>query len=851
MYKIDVKATLPAVNVPLSVNNETPTADGVVMCRNMRPADGTLDRLVPVDDMAAVASGLKEGRVLGVLDHSAFGTAAVVADGQAVKVITGIGDPSAENKTFLLPLKSAPLCFLHDRDGSGIVMTESGPWRLEWQRDAFELHDLTETPPETSVAIGAEIPVTVGVPGATLKDDYTRSTSELSQTDSRALARALVKAYAVLVDKTSHAGYRVEPFLVRCRYQDAYGCDVYVSPAKLMLPPSGPALLDEQRCDVTEGRREAFSIAAQAFKTVVSTPDADEAWAQRVATLVVEATPCLPLVNVSALSVDNRLAIENGSLRFFMPGASADMAPDTVCVVRRLEMMLSRFETLATEVMRIDDPFGAGASQQKTLEVKTDSTEVHSRTVAVLKTLSKLEKQRSTKRQQRIDRLVARISLPHRFVASAGALNGSSALWTGITEIPSRGWSIDEWSLTTDNATAWQACVIVEMTDKSRRAVWSGQGAAGAPLTITPMLYYPSEEAVAFEIRVATAAGVAVWRSGLQALPGSGIAVARGFGLTPVALNYRPDEDFAVAPHTLLPVHHRAMAVSVGADDLLSAAGAVEVAWADIKAATAATATTSAWDYSRNRFYLFGSGGIAMAVVNDSSAIVSVQSLSAKGVADARHIATDASASGVTALAGGSLVRIKGSTVTDLGGWLPAEVSALAFDGSDLWITGENSEAYVRPGAAEGFHYLRDTPVLTDVYSAPGRPMLIVNSHGELLDGSRRYVADKDVEWSCRLSFPDVVRPHLRGSMGTFLRLTSIGLRLVCSALKARFVATTDSGSASLALVRVLLSVLLEGSLKSALRLPVRIGGRSHITLTLKGTVAPDARLHGVMLVAR
>lgn len=849
MKKIEVKATLPTVNVPLTASEETALTEGVVMSRNMRPSDGNVDRLVPVDDFGVMATGLESAALLGVLDHSVYGTAAVLADGMTIKVVTGIGDSSALPFTETLPaLGHKPLCFLHDRDGAGIVMTEGGPCRLEWTANGFDLYDLTATPPEASITVATELPVTVGVASAVLRDDYNRETTELSQSDSRALARAMAKAYCTIVDKTSHAGYRVEPFLVRYRYVDASGCDVYSSPVKLMLPSSGLTLIEEQRCGLSEGRRSAFNITVQAYKAVARMPEADEEWSGRVAALIVDATPCLPLVNTSLLSVENRMAVESGILRCYMPGASVDMSSDTQCVGRRLELMLTHFDELATEIVRIDNPFGTNAGREVPLMAHIAGEEVSARTVGVLRQLAKIEKTRITKRRQRSNRLLKRVTLPHRFAAANGTLNGATALWGDIIELPWRGWSTGEWALATEAGTSWLACVVVEMADGKERAVWSGQGPTHAPVTITPLLYYPSEEAVAVEIRVVTSSGVALHRIPLEAVPGTGIAVARDYRLEPVRLDFRNGPAFTVPPHTMKPSRHPGMVVSTPADEVVAPASVVEEEATVIHALTPATATTSAWDYSRNRFYLFGNGGITMAIVNAESEISTLQVLSRKGVADRRHVAVDGSASGVVAFAGGDLVRIKGSAVTVLNGIVPADAVALAFDRSDLWIVGKEHWAVVRPAAAEGYHYLRDTPTVSDVASWPGRPLLVINAGGELLDASRRHVAPKEVEWSCRLSFSDVVKPQIRGAMGTFLWLTSIGLRLVCSALKARFVATTDAGSASLSLVRVLLSVLLEGSLKSSLHLPVRIAGSSHLTLTLKGVVSADARLHGLTL---
>ena len=98
------------------------------------------------------------------------------------------------------------------------------------------------------------------------------------------------------------------------------------------------------------------------------------------------------------------------------------------------------------------------------------------------------------------------------------------------------------------------------------------------------------------------------------------------------------------------------------------------------------------------------------------------------------------------------------------------------------------------------------------------------------------------------MELPGYVPTPTRGAIGSVLRITAIGLAMVASAVKARLTATTDGGSASIALVRLLLSAMISGTMKESLFLPMRAGRRHWFTIGLKGSVSADMRLSGVSL---
>lgn len=71
-------ASLPPVSCLPETNGENYNGEGPVMCRNLRPAEGASDRLVPVEDFGSIAADMLGARVLGTITHPVYGKGAVL-----------------------------------------------------------------------------------------------------------------------------------------------------------------------------------------------------------------------------------------------------------------------------------------------------------------------------------------------------------------------------------------------------------------------------------------------------------------------------------------------------------------------------------------------------------------------------------------------------------------------------------------------------------------------------------------------------------------------------------------------------------------------------------------------------
>lgn len=838
--KKEIMAFLPSVDI-LAAGMTSP--EGVIACRNLRPATGNNGKLTPVEDFAAIATDMRGARILGSLIHPLLGRSVIVARGNKLLAVTATETGSNATTTVEVgTLDEQPRAIVTVSSTLAHVMTTTGVYTLEAVDDGFSLclnHDPDFLP---RIEVESEVSVETTVAQARLRHEYGRSDTALTSLDARLLAAELRLAAAGLVDKISHAGGYALPVPVRYRLVDANGRDIYVSPVKLMAATGGAPFLKRLSCSVQGKTRGSFNLEATMFKIGITLPEANDHWSRRVAALLVESAPGVPVIDTASTTVENRLDADSTQLNFYMPGASVDLTPDRACVETAAVLLLRRFDEMATQVCRIDDPYGAMAGAHVALTPHLLSAVSPMRSSAL--TPGRLQTPAARNDSQA---LLRSLRLPHRFTAGVGCINGDTALLAAVKRVPAKGWNPTEWFHTSGHEGWWRACVVVEMAGDRRRAVYEAAGTSKPPVSLAPLLYYPSEQARALEVRVNTARGTATARVELQAVPGAGMAVAVAAWLAPITLVYDAETRFVVPAHNLEPEDCEGVLLSAPATDALNPVDARLTAEGTVVAATPATATTSVWEFARQRFYIFGSTGTSMVATDSHKAIAAVQRLDHRAVISPAHVAVNPAQGTVSAIAANELINVRGTAVHHVPVNLPAGTFALACDHADLWIA-HPSGATVLPGSAPGYFYTRSTPPLVSLFSESDGRMTLIDSLGQLLDASRRYVADKDVEWSCRIALGNDPKPRVRGAVATVARLTAVGLRLVCSALKARLVATADYGSTAEVLARVLLNAILEGALKNTLVLPLRAPACNYVTLTLTGTLSADADLCGVAL---
>lgn len=539
--------------------------------------------------------------------------------------------------------------------------------------------------------------ITATVAEKKLKESYDRGASQLAESDNRNLCKDLLTAYNDIVGKAFHADLSPLPLLVRYRCLDSEGITCYVSPVKLFVAGDTMPFTSLLTTTVAGNSRSVFNVNVDAFGLSLDTniPLFDN---EDIKTVIVEAAPAVPTVDVRLATTDCRVVASTGALRFYMPGTSVDMAPDEVCISLRVLATLQDYGNFYRPLLRVN-PHGVNAG--KVIDIPLSALLYDRPEEMARNTLERLGQRIRSVTDPYSQRHVTRMKslmYPHCYVASVKAVNGEIMLSGAPRREPWPGWEASEWALTTSSQGTWSGTVIVEMADGSRRSVSRVNMSGPMPETLTPLWYYPEEDAVAMEIRLRGARGTAVIRRQLQALPGSGLAAVgiHGLaGLRPIKPEYTgasfemPDNEVAVQSLERLLVSSRTA-------DPHRVLDVMEIPAGRMLAIMPATANNSAWDYARHRFYVITDGGIYLAVVNDKGKIVSLQLIDGRGVVSTGHIAGLPGNGAVYVAAAGRLLCLRASRVRDVGA-VPDALERIEIRDCNLWLHTARDAAVIVP----------------------------------------------------------------------------------------------------------------------------------------------------------
>ncbi len=848
--RMDIAAALPSTAHGIAGKTEMAEWQGPVACVNLRPGRES-GRLVPVEDLEALVNVGAGSEPMLCWQHPERGECVLLRAGNSLKVVTGTGmgiDAAECHDVAVMP--SAPLCAIAEGDGKRVaVMTAerayyltaddgSGVWCTDEARPAF---------PAATFTAASYSTLTADVGEKALKGAYASTSRRLDKTDRAALRDDLTGAMEEIECVARAAGRCTAPLLLRYRLKDETGQTLFLSPVVLTGTDKGYQWSGElsTATSTTGGsmKRAGFTVEAESFVPRLRLPGTvEESMARMVKMLEVEAVGPLDGTDAEGI-VWNRLDAVNNRLRFHLPGMGATMATDTARLRGIVLGALVRFEELSERVASVSDPFSAtNRGREIDIDVPGGGMSGKECRAKLRKALAKPPKTRGVHEQ----RLAGGGWRAAAFTAETATSNGDTTLWGNVTALPFEGWGAGHFATDSATAKSWTGTVSVERADG--RSTCNTADYDHAPTHLSPLIVWPGESGGRLTVKVKTSAGTATESFDLTPIAGSGLSVWLSPTMQPTALDYSADNIFSVAASTVTGMKMPGTIVGTAASRCLEPEGMSTAPGSNIAGMTPATALSSAWDFSRDRFYIMGDGGINLCVTNARHEPVAVQLIDRRKVEEGRHIAAGTADRGVAVIAGGCAVNVKGSRATDFPGAIPENACGIGWDGGDLWILLTDGRAQVRPAEAPDRFYMRDTPPAGATLSSGDGRLRMTGIDGMLRDSRYKAQSDKEVEWSCRVELPDYVPTPTRGAIGSVLRITAIGLAMVASAVRARLTATTDGGSASIALVRLLLSAMISGTMKESLFLPVRAGRRHWFTIGLKGSVSADMRLSGVSL---
>ncbi len=659
---------------------------------NLAPDPLNPEILRPVRVPSRISSAT--GRVLCQIHHSG-GTSLVVNDGSSVTIVNSL----TGRQELTLTISDTIHCATAG-SGDVLIFTDRGPYLVTYDSDRGWV-DMGYEPQWPAVVLTRHSTATyqATMMAAELHGPYEHGEGPLAKADAESIADDVTDAYQRLVADAAQGGYLVQPALMSYRLLDRQGGVIYESSPVLVSAEGGFQLTSTVDLDVNDGRtqRGGCNLTVDGWRPGVMLAEAlgddvDPAWASRVAALEVLASPQIHPLNYN-LNCTGRIS-SSGVLSFNFPGAAASPSgsEQRCSLVRRV---LEHAQSLMEVVDHIPDPFSGGLTPGEVRQVNlSPGDDAREQTRSMHATFNKTTRSTS----------VAAYSLqafPHRFTATAVARQVDSVVYANPRVLPFSGHSLQSMchSLMT-TAGGWKADVVVQLGDGSRQVVWSGKGASAAPLLLSPLLTYPSADAVKMTIHYYSPSG----RFSRHELPLKGVpAMGVAYYLHPSLVPWSP------APNSTAWTTPESTQGAVAYDGCIATAQASgpliptqlkRVAPSTIADVKPASSASSGFMSGNPHFYVASADGITMVTTSTDSASVTRASLiDRRGVTAAGSLCVGADC--CYAIAGGALLRLDGTKVKVLIASVAARQPGwTSYLGGELWMLGIDGQVMVYHPAA-------------------------------------------------------------------------------------------------------------------------------------------------------
>ena len=589
------------------------------------------------------------------------------------------------------------------------------------------------------------------VPQRTLGGDY-RQQSTLSATDRRAVSDDIRRAYTTLCREAGAGACLMQPALAAYELLDASGRVLFASP--VLLLGTAQCTAAQRLAVASDGSLPGYTLQAYAWTPQLVFPaDTGSVHSVRVY-MSPQLHPVDPSADASvglahsttATSVGVSLAPSGLILESKNAEASAHTLREAAARFAAIKRTIAVVPVVPGTAVDIPcRPAGTPAAELSAIATAL--------THAVPQTGGEY----------------AAVSAPHSFSARTAAVAGHTAAWADITARRYAGYPLGIFAADADNTRAWSAWAAVEFAG-GERVVWQGSGAAGAPLSVNPLLSYPAADAVRISIAVrAEGLGTACYNIGLTPLSGGREAMAVAESFAPVSLAY----DGVTAPPPLQApeaiVADRHFPEMIIAADAATPFSALAVTRLDgrVHRLLPAGGGTGAWDYGRTRFTAFGADGIHLATLNAGRDTLATARITGRSIASPQAVA--AAEGCAYAAAGGDIVRVSGSKVAVVAGRMAADAIVWNQLRAELWaLRRDTTEATVL--------CLASSPARSYTHQAEWTDSLLCDENGAFLLQSSGLLAlhresdhPASVEWTATLCLRErlrIVRSLIAASCG-------------------------------------------------------------------------------------
>lgn len=436
----------------------------------------------------------------------------------------------------------------------------------------------------------------------------------LTDAETRRFADSAVKAYCRLVEEAAAEGVCIHPVVARVRILDAAGRRIYISEPTLLTHPDGSEFDGRFSFDTGAGESGFLSSAetsAPAWRPSLTMPEK-----------LLKSLPEGAVVEVLASDQLDRFGLSESPAVTTRRHSAASLVTVVLSRSRRdVKSIAFRAEESLAPAWSTRQP---ASSQQFSFSRSTSPFSLSAPAVRIRSAVS-------------------------------SAVASSAIVWASPTAQRPAPASPECYAAST-GTDPWHGAVTVEFADGSSRVV-TAEGATGAPTLISPLLSYPSADAVALSIMISSRGEVRSGRFPLVADLSGRRSVYLHTSLAPFVL---PD----ILPVFVPPVEVPAECEMPGyvavasTSDPLEAYAATAPGMGVITGVAPAFSGQSAWDFGRSRFYVFTTAGTYLMNADPARRAASLT------LVDSRTVTAFCQVDGaVAAIASGDIVLMSGRTI--------------------------------------------------------------------------------------------------------------------------------------------------------------------------------------------
>lgn len=558
--------------------------------------------------------------------------------------LTDTSQSEAKTTVYADMLPGEVYCSMPTASDETLLMTQGGAVRLSTAK-GVEIKGAGADYPPVSLHATEDVRVSVNVGSRELSRVYGGG-ERLDRRDATDVYSDLSEAYRTLCRLASGAGAMIQPALMRYRLLDAQGCVLYTSAPVLAAHPTGSQCASPKGL-YSDDRRTlgCYTLEAATWKPEATIYPGSESAAAEVRACEVYMTPLFHPYSANTslppLSTGRAASQNTPFVNVSLPGGEYGLGDEFSGGCRRNIMQaIAHIDELEHRVAVIPNPFGDTLRRVSIDASASPNPQTDSTAIALV----------FDKPVRRMPLAETLLSQRHPFTARAAASDAATAVWGNLSIGRSKPYSLATHGAG-DSDESWSAEVQVVFADGSG-VTRTESYYAGAPMQLSPVLVYPSPDAVEMNLKLSR--GGEEWHGGYSLTPDPsgrfsvyvGGACALAFEKGSSALRTVSPREDAFADMLAFAPASNPLAV-----DATAKAGG------EVKCLGVKSVSDQSWEFGRSRFYCAGAGGVCSIGAGSGRSKLSVKLLSRREVSDAGHF---------RALASGEAFFVSGDAIYNI-----------------------------------------------------------------------------------------------------------------------------------------------------------------------------------------